>query len=130
MSTAWEVDAPVIHVVEASAAVTALDLEGEFDIDAAPGIVEHAERVLGAGKHLIVNLSGATFIDSSIVHALFTANEAAESAGRVFVLQFGTHAAVEKVLSITGADKHLPIAPTREQALELIEQRVAQAPVV
>ena len=82
--------------------IVALDLEGEFDIDTAPTILEHAKDVLAAGKNLIVNLSGATFIDSSVVQALFKADEGAKSAGRVFVLQFGTHAAVERVLSIVG----------------------------
>jgi len=123
VSTTPEIGAPVIHVTEPTDSVTALDLEGEFDVDAAPGIVEHTGRVLREGRHLIVNLSGATFIDSSIVHALFKADEAAKSADRMFVLQFGTHAAVEKVLSITGADEHLETAPTRERAIELIEAR-------
>jgi anti-sigma B factor antagonist len=113
--------------VDATDGIVALDLEGEFDIDGAPGLLDHVERVLAAGKDLIVNLSGATFIDSSIVHTLFQAAEDAKRAGRVFVLQFGTHAAVERVLSITGADKHLDTAPTRQEAVELVEQLGAES---
>src|SRR5436309_11356192 len=116
VSAAPEIAQPVLRVVEATDGIVALDLEGEFDIDSAPTILEHAKDVLAAGKNLIVNLSGATFIDSSVVHALFKADEGAKSAGRVFVLQFGTHAAVERVLSITGADRHLATAPTRAKA--------------
>jgi anti-anti-sigma factor len=89
-----------------------------------PEILERAERAIEAGKHLIVNLSGATFIDSSTIHALFTANEAAKDAGRAFVLQFGTHASVKRVLAITGADRTLPTARTRKDAVELIRSRV------
>jgi|SRR5436190_24053634 len=122
MSSSPDTDSPLIHLVDATQTIVALDLEGEFDIDAAPMVVDHADRVLAGGKDLIINLSDATFIDSSIIHALFKANEAAESAGRKFVLQFGTHAAVERVLSITGADTSLPTAPTRTQAIEVIEQ--------
>ena len=114
---------PVVTVVDASDDTIALELDGEFDMDAAPELLEHAERALQAGKNLIVNLSDATFIDFMIVHTLFRAEERAAGAGRVLILQFGTDAAVERVLSITGADARLETAPTREQALERIRER-------
>lgn len=123
MRVGSQIEEPVIHVVDATDAITALDLEGEFDVVTAPTLIEHAERVLADGKDLIINLSDATFIDSSIIHALFKADEAAKGAGKAFVLQFGTHAAVERVLSITGTERSLPTAPTRARAIELIEQR-------
>jgi anti-sigma B factor antagonist len=125
MSTRFELEAPVIHVVEATEAITALDLEGEFDMSMALSISEQAQRALANDKHLIINLSDATFIDSSVVHALFKAEEAARSADRVFVLQFGTHAAVERVLAITAVDKNLPVASTRAKAIELIDQQLS-----
>lgn len=120
MTAVPETDAPVIQVVDAADDITALDLEGEFDISAAPAIVEHAKRAFDAGKHLIVNLSGVTFIDSSTIHALFTTDAAAKEAGREFVLQFGSRASVKRVLAITGTDKALRIARTREDAIGLI----------
>lgn len=121
--------APVIQVVDATDEIVALDLEGEFDISAAPEVTEHAQRALGAGKHLIVNISDVTFIDSSMLHVLFAAEAAAQKAGRAFVLQFGTHAAVERVLEVTGADKALPTAPTRSAAIELVEAGLEHPPV-
>jgi len=128
MSATPEIQDAVVSVVEATDSITALELVGEFDLNAVPTLLENAERALGEGRDLIVNLSDATFIDSSIVHTLFEANESARSAGRVLVLQFGTHAAVERVLSITGADTHLVTASTRLRAIELVEQLGAQAP--
>jgi anti-sigma B factor antagonist len=127
MSLGTEVEQSAVHVHDATDAITVLDLEGEFDIFTAPTIIEHAERALADNKHLIVNLSDATFIDSSIIHALFQASDAAKSADRVFVLQFGTHPAVERVLSITAADKELNTAPTRADAIDLIKQRTTHA---
>lgn len=120
MTTLPEAEIPVIQVVDAGEDIMALDLEGEFDIALAPAILEEAGRAIDAGRHLIVNLSDATFIDSSIVHGLFKADAAARKAGLDFVLQFGTHSAVERVLTITGAEKILQAAPTREAAVELI----------
>ena len=122
MTTLPEAEAPVIQVVDAAEDITALDLEGEFDIAATPAIMAEVEKALGAGKHLIVNLNDAAFIDSSTVHALFKADAGARKAGRRFVLQFGTHAAVERVLAITGAEQTLQTAPTREAAVELVRE--------
>ena len=50
--------APVIHVVDATDDTVVLDLEGEFDISAAPDVARHAEEILEAGKHLVVNIRG------------------------------------------------------------------------
>lgn len=127
MTLSPEAAAPLIEVVHATDEIVALDLGGEFDISTAPELTQHVEHVLASGKHLIVNLSDATFIDSSIVHALFAADAAARASGRTFVLQFGTHAAVERVLEITGTDKALPNASTRRAAIGLIEGAVAAA---
>ena len=123
MTTLPEAEAPVIQVIDVAQDIAALDLEGEFDIAAAPAILEEAERALDGGKHLIVNLSDATFIDSSTVHALFKADEAAKEVDRKLVLQFGTHAAVERVLAITGAERILEVAKSREAAIALIDGR-------
>jgi anti-anti-sigma factor len=122
MTTLPEAPPPVIQVVDATDEIVALDLEGEFDISATPEVTEHASRALDAGKHLIVNLSDVTFIDSSMIHALFSADAAAQKVHRTFVLQFGTHASVERVLEITGTDKALRTAPTRDAAIDLIEK--------
>ncbi len=124
MTTSSDGTPPLIRIVEATDEIVALDLEGEFDISAAPDVAEHAKQAIDAGKHLIVNLSDVTFIDSSMIHALFTADAAAAKSGRRFVLQFGTHASVERVLEITGTDKALTAAPTRDAAIGLIRQAV------
>jgi anti-anti-sigma factor len=120
VTTVPEAAAWTIQATDVTDEIAGLDLEGEFDLVSAPAIVQQAERVVAKGKHLIVNLSGATFIDSSTIHALFTADALARKAGRAFVLQFGSRASVARVLSITGADQALPIRPTRGQAIELI----------
>ena len=123
MTTLRETPAWEIQATDESDGIAVLDLEGEFDLTAADAIVQHAERALAAGKHLILDLSGATFIDSSTIHALFTADAAARKAGRAFVLQFGSRASVARVLSITGTDEALPIRLTREQAIEFVHGR-------
>ena len=111
-----------IELVGETESIIAFVLEGEFDMSVSPQVLEHAERVVQSKKHLIIDLTKATFIDSSMVRALFTASRAAQEHGRCFVLQFGSAKGVERVLEITGADKALPIAATREDAVDLIER--------
>jgi anti-sigma B factor antagonist len=110
-----------VDVEELSDTVAAVNLEGDCDMATAPSLEGHVMRLLGNGTHVIINLSDATFIDSSIVRALFNADAAARKNGHLVALQIGTAAAVERVLELTCADKHLPVAKTRTQALALLE---------
>ena len=127
MTTVPEAQAPVITQVEAAEDITVIDLEGELDISVSAAIAEQAEAALATGRHLVINLSEATFIDSSTIHALFRADAAAKKAGRKFVLQFGSRASVARVLEITGADAIFPIAPTREAAIDLVRASATAA---
>lgn len=108
----------VVHVGEA---IAAIELEGEFDMAEAPELTELATRLLGSGRHLIIDLGGATFVDSAIVHVLFGAAATAREQGRSFVLQLGTASGAARTLAVTGADRDLATAATRERAIELIE---------
>ena len=109
-----------IHVALAADTVAALELEGEFDVTSAAELTEHADRVLAQGKHLIVDFTDTTFIDSSIVHALFRVDRAAKHHGLGYVVQLATASNIERVLEITGATKQLVIARTRPEAIDLI----------
>src|SRR2546421_333434 len=52
MTTASEIEQPVVRVVDATDGIVALDLEGEFDIDSAPTILEHdSDRARRAAQH-------------------------------------------------------------------------------
>jgi anti-anti-sigma factor len=116
-----------IEVVREADTIIALDLYGEFDITSSPEIVEHAERAVDADNHLIINLSDTTFIDSSVLHALFRAAAAATARGNVCVLQLGTAAIIERVITLTGTDKEIATANTREEAIELIRRHTASS---
>jgi anti-anti-sigma factor len=103
----------------------ALELDGEFDVVEAPKILEQADRLLDDDKHLIIDLSAARFIDSAVIHALFRTDANARGQGRTFVLQLGTGSGVGAVLAITGADRGLDTAPTREAAIDVIERSLS-----
>jgi anti-anti-sigma factor len=99
-----------------------LCLEGEFDRANASRIVEEGERILRDDKHLIVDLSATTFIDSSVVAALFQVATRAIEKRRIAVMQLGTFATVERVLELMEVDHVLPRAKTRPEAIQTVQQ--------
>lgn len=109
-----------VVVVEEEPAVTALELDGEFDVGSVEQLAEHVEGVLGAGRDLIIDLSRARFIDSSVIHLLFRTSADARTRGRKLVLQLGTARGVERLIEITGVEREIPCASTRRGALELL----------
>lgn len=115
----------VLQAVPATDEIAVLCLEGEFDRASAPRIVEEGECILRDGKHLIVDISATTFIDSSAVGALFDIAAQAEKGRRVAVMQLGTAAIVERVLELMEVDQVLPRAKTRQEAIETVKQLVS-----
>jgi anti-sigma B factor antagonist len=86
-----------------------LHVEGELDLAGAPRIEEWAARVLESGaKHLVLDLSQTTFIDSTAVRGVLRANELSHEVGSSFVV-VAEHNAVLRVFEITGLDKVLAI---------------------
>jgi anti-anti-sigma factor len=103
--------------------IAVLCLEGEFDMVNSPQILEQGERLLAADKHLILDLSDATFIDASVIDALSRLGTDANENGRTVVLQLGTAAIVERVIQICNTDRVLPRAHTRPEAIDTIRRR-------
>jgi anti-sigma B factor antagonist len=114
-----------LRVSEESDDVVAISLEGEFDMATSPLLVEQAERAFAAGRHLIVDLSDATFIDSSMLNAVVDAHKAAMAQGRVAVLQLGSAAVVERVIAMSGLDRLLPRVDDRADAIRTIHRLAA-----
>jgi len=90
--------AGVVRVVPETDEIVAVCLEGDFDLGNAPALGTEVGRALENGNDLILDLSQATFIDSSVVHVLVNASRAAIGSKRAVVLQLGTAPIVERVL--------------------------------
>ena len=93
-------------------------LAGEVDIFTAPRFKECLLELLDGGvAHLVVDLSGVTFIDSTALGVLIGGVRRVHSADGAMALVV-TSRAVERVLSITGLDRVFTIHATRAAALE------------
>jgi anti-anti-sigma factor len=110
-----------IRVVPERDEIVALCLEGDFDLRNASALDNQIHQVLDGGSDLILDLSEATFIDSSIVHVVVRASRAAGRRERAMVMQVGTAAIVERVLELARIERVLPRAHDREEALRMIK---------
>jgi anti-sigma B factor antagonist len=99
----------VFHEQQGRPGEQRLVVDGELDLAAAPRLEEWASRVLEAGaKHLVIDLTQTTFIDSTAIRALLRVHELVQAAGISMVISAET-SAVLRVFEITGLDKTLPI---------------------
>src|SRR5687768_2123165 len=78
-------------------------ISGEHDLSTAPDLRRHIDELIGNGEATIVDLSAATFIDSSVLGAILDGRRRADEEGVGFaVAQNKTGAeAVTRVLDIT-----------------------------
>jgi anti-sigma B factor antagonist len=97
--------------------VEVVALTGEHDLGTLPQVRDAFEAV-GDDQALIIDLSSATFVDSSILGAVLDARRLASEAGRGFAVACdGAAEPVRRVLEVTGLADELPVHPTRGAAL-------------
>ena len=101
--------------------VEIVELQGEHDLGTLPQVREELEAAASGADALIIDLSSATFVDSSILGAVLDARRLASEAGRGFAVACdGASEPVRRVLEVTGLAEELPVHPTREAALEAL----------
>ena len=122
-STGSEHREGVIRVVPETDEIVAVCVEGDFDLANAPALGDDIDRALDSGNDLIVDLSEATFIDSSVINVLVRASKAAGAREQTMVLQLGTAVIVERVLEIARIERVLPRAHDRQEAVRIIQQQ-------
>jgi anti-anti-sigma factor len=92
-----------------------LEATGEIDLATAPELQQRLNAAVTAGD-TVLDLVAVGFIDSTGLRVLISAHEAAESAGRRFVLLVA-EGPVTKLLRITGVDEQLKVFTALDDAL-------------
>jgi anti-anti-sigma factor len=107
--------------------VAIVELTGEHDGFTTHRIEQELARLHDAGMPIVVDLLQASFVDSSTLSALLTAQRHAEEASLGFALAFddATSLQVHRILSTTGLQSAFVVAPTREEAIAAVRQGVA-----
>jgi len=109
--------APTIQVRSPRPHAALVVLAGEHDLYSADEVRQALDQSLAVCDHLIVDLSAAEFIDSTIVHLLLETKKNAIELDRNFNVVLGTAPVVERILELTGVVPFLNVVPTVERAL-------------
>ena len=112
-------DANPIVLDDAAGDVIVVVIEGEHDIYTAPTLRERLDEALDRGGGVVVDLTGATFVDSSVLGALLDARRRAHESEQGFVVSIGdtVEPGVRRILDITGLVPVLPVVNGRDEAI-------------
>src|SRR6201991_4365891 len=112
-------DANPIVLDDAAGDVVVVVVEGEHDIYTAPTLRERLDEAIGRGGGVVVDLTAATFVDSSVLGALLDARRRALEAHQGFVVCVGEtgEAGVPRRLDVTCLVPVLPVLRGREEAI-------------
>ena len=108
--------------------VVVVVVEGEHDIYTAPTLRERLDEALDRGGGVVVDLTRATFVDSSVLGALLDARRRAHDHQQGFVVCIGdtVEAGVRRILDITGLVPVLPVIQGREAAIAAARNGAAE----
>lgn len=103
------------------AGLAVLTISGEHDLSTAPNLRHRLDGLLDEGTATVVDLSPATFVDSSILGAILDGRRRAAEADIGFAVVHSNGAdAVDRVLEVTGLRAELPVHVRREDALSKV----------
>jgi anti-sigma B factor antagonist len=98
--------------------VAVLTISGEHDLSTAPHLRRRLDGLLDEGVATVLDLSPATFIDSSILGVILDGRRRAAEAKIGFaVARSNGSDAVDRVLEVTGLRAELPVHARREEAV-------------
>jgi anti-sigma B factor antagonist len=118
-----------IETGQPEAGIAVLTVSGEHDLNTAPQLREQLERQIEAGSGLIIDLSPATFVDSTILGVILEARRRAIGSGLGFAVVHGDgSAAVVRVLEITGLRSELPVHGDLDAGLHAVRSGGGAAP--
>jgi anti-sigma B factor antagonist len=106
------------------AGLAVLTISGEHDLSTAPNLRRRLATLLDEGTPTIVDLSPATFIDSSILGVILDGRRRAAEADLGFAVLHANGAnAVDRVLEVTGLRNELPVHVRREDAASAASEK-------
>ena len=105
-----------------------LDVAGELDIYTSPKLKSAIQNALTAGRaRVVVNLLRTTYLDSTALSVLTTAQKQAREAGGNLGLVFD-QPQIEKIFTITGLQRVFPIFRTETEAMAEARSWIAAVP--
>jgi anti-sigma B factor antagonist len=114
--------------VDRGDAVAVVVVEGEHDVYTAPSLSEQLDLLFDEGRPFVIDLTLATFVDSSVLRVLLEAKRRADERGLGFAVALGEDDSgpVRRVLDITGLVPILPVHSGRPAAIEAAQAGSAE----
>jgi anti-sigma B factor antagonist len=108
-----------IVVDRADEGVAVVVVHGEHDVYTAPSLREQLSALVEEGSPVVVDLTPATFIDSSILGVLLGGLRRAREHDSGFALVIGTSSepTVRRIFEVTGLFPVFPVFASREEAV-------------
>jgi anti-anti-sigma factor len=108
-----------VEVDRSEEGVAIVSLIGEHELYSVVEVEHALDRAIRAGLTVVVDLSHAEFLDSSVVAILLRAREEAhvEGSGFALVIDDSTGQSVRQLFEITGLATIFRVASSREEAL-------------
>jgi anti-sigma B factor antagonist len=109
-----------IELDRSDGGVAVVVVEGEHDVYTAPSLSEQLDSLLGEHVPFVIDLTKATFVDSSVLRVLLEAKRRADEGDIGFAVALGHDdtGPVRRVLDITGLAPVLPVYAGRDEAME------------
>jgi anti-sigma B factor antagonist len=106
-----------------------LTISGEHDLSTAPNLRRRLDGLLEEGSSTVVDLTPATFIDSSILSVILDGRRrAAEGRIGFAVVRSNGSNAVDRVLEVTGLRSELPVHARWEEAVSAASGNSGNSP--
>jgi anti-sigma B factor antagonist len=94
-----------------------VELLGEHDLATRDTTDELLAELVDSHDLVVVDVSEASYIDSSILHSMVRAHRRAEERGSKLRVQLGSAAIVRKLFEVSELTSYLEVVRGREQAL-------------
>jgi anti-sigma B factor antagonist len=129
MGILWHVQENRIELDRGDGGVAVVVVEGEHDVYTAPTLSEQLDSLLGEHVPFVIDLTRATFVDSSVLRVLLEAKRRADEGDIGFAVALGQDDSgpVRRVLDITGLVPVLPVYAGRDEAIEAARSGTSEA---
>jgi anti-sigma B factor antagonist len=106
-----------VEVTRPRPGVAVIALRGEHDVLTKSALSSLMQTLVVENRTVLVDVTAAEFIDSSVIHILISSDEQARAAKQRLVLVLGTKPIVETALRASGVVNVLECANSVEEAL-------------
>jgi anti-anti-sigma factor len=105
--------------LEYRSGVAVIRLLGEHDMSTIGDVRNAIEGSVAGGHGIVVSLAETEFIDSGVIHAIYTGDALLNATGRRLVLHVATASVVRRMLDISRVSTALPCTGELETAVKL-----------